>query len=80
MVKRYLINILLWIDIGCNVWLFAGSPYETISSRAGKRRDKGDRWACVLCRFLDRFDTRHCDKSEVPDIGQNSPNFWKIKL
>lgn len=75
---RYLVNILLWFDIGLNVLLFGGSPYETISSRVGKRRDKGDRWACLFCRLLDRIDPRHCAKSEVPDVGENAPNFWKF--
>jgi hypothetical protein len=40
-VKTYFINILLWIDIGFNVFVMAGSPYETISSRVGKNAKKG---------------------------------------
>ena len=75
--KTYLRNVLIWVDIGINVLIFAGSPYETVSSRAGKRRDKGDRWACVFCKILDMIDERHCTKSLVPDIGQNAPNWWK---
>lgn len=78
--KRYLFNILIWIDIGLNVLVFAGSPYETISSRVGKRRDQGDKWACVFCSWLDWFDERHCAKSKVPDIGENAPNYWKELL
>ena len=45
---------------------FGGDEDETISSRAGKAARKGDRWACVLCKLLDRFDPDHCEKS----IGQ----------
>lgn len=43
-----------------------GSEDETISSRAGRAAKRGDRWACILCRILDRLDPGHCDKS----IGQ----------
>lgn len=77
--KRYFLNILIFFDIGLNVVLFGGSPYETISSRVGKRRDDGDKWACKLCKLLDKIDPRHCEKSRVPDIGQNAPNWWKFK-
>lgn len=42
---------------------FGGDPDETISSRAGKAMKRGSRWACVLCRLLDRFDPDHCNRS-----------------
>ncbi|MEK1941813.1 MAG: hypothetical protein AAAB16_15700 [Pseudomonas sp.] len=42
---------------------FGGSVDETISSRAGKAAREGKRWACVLCKFLDRFDKEHCEKN-----------------
>lgn len=42
---------------------FGGSEDETISSRAGKAQQSGKRWACVLCRLLDRLDPDHCRKS-----------------
>lgn len=76
---RYFLNIILWFDIGLNVLIFAGSPYETISGRIGKRRLKGDKWACVICNFLDKFDPRHCEKSIVPDIRENATNWWKFR-
>ena len=41
---------------------FGGSEDETISSRAGKAAKDGKRWACVLCRLLDKFDPGHCNK------------------
>lgn len=75
--RRYLLNILIWIDVGVNVLIFAGSPYETISSRVGKRRDRGERWACALCRVLDWFDKRHCDTAQVSDYGKTATNWWK---
>ncbi|WP_097135517.1 MULTISPECIES: hypothetical protein [unclassified Pseudomonas] len=40
-----------------------GHEDETISSRAGKAARAGRRWGCVLCRFLDRLDSRHCERS-----------------
>lgn len=39
-----------------------GNPDETISSRAG-RHMKTERWACWLCKFLDKLEERHCEKS-----------------
>lgn len=49
---------------------FGGHEDETISSRAGKAARKGKRWACVLCRLLDRLDPGHCEKSIEPDRGK----------
>lgn len=40
-----------------------GSEDETISSRAGRAARRGDRWGCVLCKWLDRLDPGHCEKS-----------------
>lgn len=42
---------------------FGGSPVETISSRAGRAQQRGERWACVLCRFLGLFQRDHCERS-----------------
>lgn len=44
-----------------------GHEDETISSRAGRLRKEGRGWACVLCRFLDRLDPQHCDRSIETD-------------
>jgi hypothetical protein len=61
-IKRYLKNIAIWIDQGCNVVLFAGSPDETISSRIGRNQHI---W---ICRFAKRvvdmvFGLGHCERS-----------------
>lgn len=40
-----------------------GHEDETISSRADRARERGERWGCVLCRWLDRLDPDHCKKS-----------------
>ena len=70
-IKKYLLNILLWIDIGCNVIIFGGSPYETMSSRSGKQADKGVVWACKFCAILSKiFGPQHCKNSEVPDYNK----------
>lgn len=50
-----------------------GSEDELISSRAGKARKSGEKWACVLCKLLDKIDPNHCEKSIEPDEGK--PDF-----
>jgi len=50
---------------------FGGHEDETLSSRAGKAARQGKRWACVLCRLLDRLDPNHCEKSIEPDEGKS---------
>ena len=40
-----------------------GSEDETISSRAGRARRDGRRWAIILCRILDWLDPGHCERS-----------------
>lgn len=42
---------------------FGGHEDETISSRAGRARRQGKRWACLLCRLLDALDPGHCERS-----------------
>lgn len=42
---------------------FGGNEDETISSRAGKAARAGERWGCVLCKWLDRLDPGHCERS-----------------
>ena len=72
-VKTYFINILLWIDIGFNVFVMAGSPYETISSRVGKNAKKGKKWAILLKKIIDfLLGKEHCTKSEVYDYDRNT--------
>lgn len=42
---------------------FGGHEDELISSRAGRAKRRGVRWACVLCRLLDVIDKGHCEKT-----------------
>jgi hypothetical protein len=71
MIKRYILNILIWLDIGLNVLLWAGSPHETISSHAGKAADAGNPVACRFCALLAAIlGPQHCQNSEVPDFGE----------
>lgn len=69
--KQYFWNLLLVIDEAFNT-LSGGDPGETISSRAGKAMQKGERWACVLCRFLNLFQKDHCIKSIEPAEGSRA--------
>ena len=63
-------NILIAIDQLINAILL-GDPDETISSRAGKHRNKCK--VCDwLCRILDRIDPKHCAKSIELDEGKNA--------
>lgn len=71
MIKRYIMNILRWLDEGFNV-LTGGDANETLSSRAGKAQRAGKRWACVLCRGLDLIQRDHCKRSINPDDGANA--------
>lgn len=40
-----------------------GSEDETLSSRAARAEQRGDKWGCILCRFLSYIDRDHCKKS-----------------
>ena len=42
---------------------WGGHEDETISSRAEKARLRGDRWGCVLCKWLDKVDPGHCQRA-----------------
>lgn len=42
---------------------FGGDGFTTISHRAGVAMKNGKRWGCILCRFLDKIQTDHCERS-----------------
>lgn len=69
MLKKYLWNILIAIDQLVNTILL-GDPDETISSRAGKLKDKRA-WAKWLCWLLNKFDTEHCKDAIEEDEGDD---------
>lgn len=69
--KYWGLNVLIAIDQLGNA-LFLGAPDETISSRAGKARERGELWGCYLCKVLDWIDTRHCERTKENDEGANS--------
>lgn len=60
--KNYLMNLLISLDQLGNT-ILGGLPDETISSRAAKAKLSGKKWGCVLCKWLDKLDKDHCDKS-----------------
>lgn len=70
--KRYLLNILIVLDIAVNALVLLGSPYETISSRAGKAQLKQQRWGCVLCRVLDWLQKGHCKTAMAAQMGTDA--------
>jgi len=57
---RYLRRVLTSFDQFGNV-LTGGELNETISARAARLRNKGAFYGCVMCKFLDVFQARHCD-------------------
>lgn len=81
--KRYLWNILIWLDQGVNVllgwllnWVFRtkthrfGDPDETLSSVFGKNILAGECVGCKLvCRILNWFEPNHCILSIEQDEG-----------
>ncbi len=68
--KGWIKDILIGVDQLGNA-LLRGDPDETISSRAAKAQLKGKTWGCVLCKFLDKIDPDHCQKSIEKDEGKN---------
>lgn len=77
--KRYLLNFVIWLDTGINVIVFAGSPYETMSSRIQKRVERGDKWAIKASYILGVIfnNPNHCKDSRIPSsIVINGPNWW----
>lgn len=47
-----------------------GSEDETLSSRAARSRNAGEKWGCVLCKFLDILDPNHCTKSLLNEVNR----------
>ena len=72
-VARWLWRIVVWLDQGLNVIFLNGDPDETVSSHAGKDARKGERWACVLCKLLDKLDPGHCVRYMEADEGSPIP-------
>ena len=66
---KYIWNVLIAIDQLANA-IFGGDPQETISSRAGKRKEE-QKWAEILCWLLDKIDPKHCHKSILEDEGDD---------
>lgn len=60
--SSWLMRVLIALDRLANA-ILRGKDRETISSRAGRARDEGKRWGCILCRLLDWIEAGHCDKS-----------------
>jgi len=75
LIAQYVMNVLIAIDQLGNA-LIGGDPDETLSSRFGKAKRRGEWWARPICRFLSLFDKRHCMKSIHPDEGEQQ--LWKF--
>jgi hypothetical protein len=67
--KDWALNVLIGLDQFANA-VIRGDPDETISSRAAKAELRGKKWGCLLCKFLDKLDKDHCQKSLEKDEGR----------
>lgn len=67
----WLFNVLVSLDQLGNT-LTGGDPDETISSRSAKANLAGKWWGICMCKFLDIFDSGHCQESIESDEGKNS--------
>ena len=63
-------RVLLAQDQALNAAAFGGSNRETISSHAGKAMLRGERWGCVLCKMLDKFERGHCLDAVDNTVGK----------
>lgn len=61
--QRWALNALKTADVAVNVVVLCDSRVQTLSRRAGLARNAGKRWGCVLCRVLERFAAKHCDRA-----------------
>lgn len=52
-------NIALGKDQTFNAAI-GGTHKETLSFRAAKAQLRGDKWGCILCKFLDYIEKDHC--------------------
>jgi hypothetical protein len=68
--KKYFWNLLVAIDQLVNTILL-GDPDETVSSRMGKAKRNGNKFAIMVCKFLSKFDNKHCIKSIEEDEGKD---------
>lgn len=68
-VSLYFWNFLVAIDQLVNT-LLGGDPDETLSSRMGKNVKEGRCKLCkIVCYFLNKIDSNHCEKSIEPEEG-----------
>lgn len=59
------------IDQSANAAL-KGDCDESLSSRAGKARRRGDAWGCILCKLLDAIVPNHCEDAIEFDEGNSN--------
>lgn len=71
MAPKVAFNTALSLDQAANAALH-GDPDESISSRAGKAKRRGDRWGCILCKLLDAIVPNHCEDAIEFDEGNSN--------
>jgi hypothetical protein len=59
----YATRVLLEIDRFVNVVILGSKTPDTLSQRAAYAQQRGEKWACILCRVLDWIAKDHCANS-----------------
>ena len=72
---RYLMNILLLLDLAANTVL-GGDPQETLSSRFAKAAQDSKWYGRWACRLLGWVDPGHCQKALDPHEGDRAVWRW----
>jgi hypothetical protein len=68
-VLTYFRRLFVAVDQLINV-ILGGDEDETMSSRLGKDKRRGRKFACFLCKVLDLFEKDHCEKAIERDRGK----------
>lgn len=69
---RYLRCQAVALDQALNA-LLGGAPDETLSSRLGRGKAKGDDFSADVCAVLDVLEEQHCEKS-IEYLPDGTPN------
>lgn len=76
-ITDYLWRVWISFDRFCNSILF-GDMDHTISYRAAKAWAEGYVSGCVMCRFLDLFDTGHCYNQIKYNDGEAEAEIFRM--
>lgn len=67
--EGYAVRVLIALDQFANV-LIGGHPDETISARAARAAENGERWGIGMSKFLDLFQRDHGAEAQAGDVAR----------